>query len=1292
MAELVVGKEVAARVEMRVEMASTYPPAGSGTITSVAIGGQQCTVMWDSGQERKHNIGDQNKFELMSSRHQYSHPTDQDQFRNTTKNKPDSSLFNRSDLQKRKAKSLVEDAIVELSTLETSFNQPQIHRHQYTADGENRPKTTLGVGLKGVSIDYIIPGGPAHLSEQLEKGDQILTIDRLPVGPDSITRQIVGSDMPGTPVRLEVMKQSSRQTVEVNLIRASIPNMQSAIKVFERILELRLNAESIKGQEEALFPKRRTTAKILEQLEEAINTDMLDKSRHLKYQNDSLRESSRKIRQNLESSLDEFETFATEQQGLLHTIDDAMRDHDKEEKQLHSRMQELVARAEKSAEEASHYKLQLSKLEGGTPEAQALRSVVQSQDKELTALKSIVASREKELVGLRAQMTGSSELEEALRTSSRQIEIARTGLAKADEHIKEQGRRLKEQERLKSEALGSCAEMVRELKDVRRAQVLELEELVRQSRVERAQKEEAQREAVSAARTLQSLVPQLQALRQEAHNAQYESGQLETARMAQQLENVSGAYKRAMRDAQSYRQNSEHLQAKVGELENALGELTRQLSVLEAEALAREKLLAEAEREESLLQEQLAEVTRTSDLHRDRDQRSLREQLARSKQRCAALERAMVRVKGMAAQIHADAGALAVGEGSISRALPAVGEKLEEQSALIRRQHEELRQGRMELARLRERVVKAEQAGGAGDKERDEIERQLYDARAQLSRMRGECRRLQDVEKDNQELRAMNASLREVIATMEHSVEREKRLRRDVEDALRDAKLSVFEQGRELGVVATQLENEREEVSRLGAKTTVQDKRNKELRNNFDELQRAFEDTKAEESRLRALTEDQAAQLAHKEEALQTYRAQAVGADAAFAESQVTAARADHLQGEVTAAQEAIAALRQSIADKNKDKESMRLQLLAGQSLQEENRKLAERADTLQKELVAAGNRHQELRKTIDDLRLASQELKQKLDAEHIAREGQDEERARLRRELDIAKESLHAQLRLAQDKITTLQKELAYCDAALGHCRCKQTLDATVVSARNLPVDLQRVTVALSVDGSEQVVTTKDASGEHPQIGEALTRPVRPSSRELVVSLYSSPKDSGVGSLVGFAVVPLAQLGVGQRREEWLTLQTRPDADTIGDIVRGAAGQESQVSLVIGRSALGEEEAGLRARVQELLAAVDVLQSTACPRPTDHTDMSRAMADKCPRREDHLELQVLKGERERVMRDGEAVKRELDAVKRERDNLARPRSPPPAPAATRLHFSPLRCQLKHSVLNQSFLQMLPGL
>ena len=206
------------------------------------------------------------------------------------------SPSNRPDLQKRKVKSLVEDAIIELSDLETSFSRPPIDRYVYTDPQNNRPKTSLGIGLRGLLVDYIIPGGPAHLSEQLEKGDQIVTIDRTPVGPDTITKQIMGNDMPGTPIRLEVIKQSSGKTVEITLVRANLQAMQSAIKVFERVLELRLNAASTRAQEEAYFPNRRTTQRILEQLEEALDIDMLSKSRQLTHQQYSLQESSRRIR------------------------------------------------------------------------------------------------------------------------------------------------------------------------------------------------------------------------------------------------------------------------------------------------------------------------------------------------------------------------------------------------------------------------------------------------------------------------------------------------------------------------------------------------------------------------------------------------------------------------------------------------------------------------------------------------------------------------------------------------------------------------------------------------------------------------------------------------------------------------------------------------------------------------------------------------------------------------------------------------------------------------------------
>lgn len=53
--------------------------------------------------------------------------------------------------------------------------------------GVHRPIAVLqGLLLAGTMVDNMVPGGPADLSDMLEKGDTILSVDGYPVTPETV--------------------------------------------------------------------------------------------------------------------------------------------------------------------------------------------------------------------------------------------------------------------------------------------------------------------------------------------------------------------------------------------------------------------------------------------------------------------------------------------------------------------------------------------------------------------------------------------------------------------------------------------------------------------------------------------------------------------------------------------------------------------------------------------------------------------------------------------------------------------------------------------------------------------------------------------------------------------------------------------------------------------------------------------------------------------------------------------------------------------------------------------------
>jgi len=82
--------------------------------------------------------------------------------------------------------------------------------------------TTVGLMIQNQIIENILIGGPAMISRQLTRGDEILKVDGRDVAkdPDSLAGRLVGSDVPGTLVCLQVRKGSG-EVRDVLLARIS---------------------------------------------------------------------------------------------------------------------------------------------------------------------------------------------------------------------------------------------------------------------------------------------------------------------------------------------------------------------------------------------------------------------------------------------------------------------------------------------------------------------------------------------------------------------------------------------------------------------------------------------------------------------------------------------------------------------------------------------------------------------------------------------------------------------------------------------------------------------------------------------------------------------------------------------------------------------------------------------------------------------------------------------------------------------------------------------------------------
>lgn len=68
----------------------------------------------------------------------------------------------------------------------------------------SRGSSTVGLSVYGNRVDYVVPGGPAHLSRQLAADDEIVQVDGKAVSDADVPAAIVGSDRPNTAVELMV--------------------------------------------------------------------------------------------------------------------------------------------------------------------------------------------------------------------------------------------------------------------------------------------------------------------------------------------------------------------------------------------------------------------------------------------------------------------------------------------------------------------------------------------------------------------------------------------------------------------------------------------------------------------------------------------------------------------------------------------------------------------------------------------------------------------------------------------------------------------------------------------------------------------------------------------------------------------------------------------------------------------------------------------------------------------------------------------------------------------------------
>lgn len=110
-------------------------------------------------------------------------------------------------------------------------------------------QTSLGLVMRGTSIDGIIPGSPAARSNQLRKFDEVIAVDGTPVTGDTVTMHLAG------PTKSDVRLRAKRpgdvaQEVEVVLRRVSSSSLRDGQRLHNLLRSLDTNADFVAAFEE----------------------------------------------------------------------------------------------------------------------------------------------------------------------------------------------------------------------------------------------------------------------------------------------------------------------------------------------------------------------------------------------------------------------------------------------------------------------------------------------------------------------------------------------------------------------------------------------------------------------------------------------------------------------------------------------------------------------------------------------------------------------------------------------------------------------------------------------------------------------------------------------------------------------------------------------------------------------------------------------------------------------------------------------------------------------------------
>jgi len=124
----------------------------------------------------------------------------------------------------------------------------------------------VGLSVYGNRVDYVVPGGPAHLSRQLAAEDEIVQVDGKAVSDAEVPAAIVGSDLANSTVQLLVRKADTGRVITVELVRVPKESMANMVRLFEMLTQIKQNGHNNAEFEKQYASPAETTSVLLDKV------------------------------------------------------------------------------------------------------------------------------------------------------------------------------------------------------------------------------------------------------------------------------------------------------------------------------------------------------------------------------------------------------------------------------------------------------------------------------------------------------------------------------------------------------------------------------------------------------------------------------------------------------------------------------------------------------------------------------------------------------------------------------------------------------------------------------------------------------------------------------------------------------------------------------------------------------------------------------------------------------------------------------------------------------------------